>query len=130
MKMFMQLNLSTTATLGTEKNDRRREMAVVEKFKQESLYWLSATKSGRCREMAVSGGSTVSQYPLPSDLRAFQVEFTTLVGGLSRPLGTQFTINKVMIYECPLKVIHLKMMYHPDCFHTWHKCQPYIQKLQ
>ena len=38
MKMFMQLNLSTTATLGTEKNDRRREMAVVEKFKQESLY--------------------------------------------------------------------------------------------
>ena len=44
MKMFMQLNLSTTATLGTEKNDRRREVAVVEKFKQESLYWLSATK--------------------------------------------------------------------------------------
>ena len=38
MKMFMQLNLSTTATLGTEKNDRRREVAVVEKFKQESLY--------------------------------------------------------------------------------------------
>ena len=60
MKMFMQLNLSTTATLGTEKNDRRREVAVVEKFKQESLYCLSATKSGRCREMAVSGGSTVS----------------------------------------------------------------------
>ena len=60
MKMFMQLNLSTTATLGTEKNDRRREVAVVEKFKQESLYWLSATRSGRCREMAVSGSSTVS----------------------------------------------------------------------
>ena len=60
MKMFMQLNLSTTATLGTEKNDRRREVAVVEKFKQESLYCLSATESGRCREMAVSGGSTVS----------------------------------------------------------------------
>ena len=38
MKMFIQLNLSTTATLGTEKNDRRREVAVVEKFKQESLY--------------------------------------------------------------------------------------------
>ena len=60
MKMFIQLNLSATATLGTEKNDRRREVAVVEKFKQEPLYWLSATKSGRCREMAVSGGSTVS----------------------------------------------------------------------
>ena len=33
MKMLIQLNLSTTATLRTEKNDRRREVAVVEKVK-------------------------------------------------------------------------------------------------
>ena len=38
MKMLIQLNLSTTATLRTETNDRRREVAVVETFKQESLY--------------------------------------------------------------------------------------------
>ena len=34
-------------------------MAVVEKLKQESMYQLSAKKNGRCREVAVSGGSTV-----------------------------------------------------------------------
>ena len=34
-------------------------MAVVERFKQESMYELSAQKSGRCGELAVSGGSTV-----------------------------------------------------------------------
>ena len=36
-------------------------MAVVERLKQESMYELSAKKSGRCREVAVSGGSTVPQ---------------------------------------------------------------------
>ena len=35
-------------------------MAVVERIKQESMYGLSAKKSGRCREVAVSIGSTVS----------------------------------------------------------------------
>ena len=36
-------------------------VAVVERFKQELMYGLSAgaRKSGRCREVAVSGGSTV-----------------------------------------------------------------------
>ena len=36
-------------------------MAVVERFKQEVMYGLSAgtKKSGFCREVAVSGGSTV-----------------------------------------------------------------------
>ena len=38
-----------------------REVAVVERFKEESMYGLSAgiKKSGRCREVAVTGGSTV-----------------------------------------------------------------------
>ena len=40
-------------------------MAVVDRLKQESMYgiFLSAgtKKSGRCREMAVSGGSTVKK---------------------------------------------------------------------
>ena len=34
-------------------------MAVVERFKQESMNGLSAKKSDRCGEQAVSGGSTV-----------------------------------------------------------------------
>ena len=34
-------------------------MAIVERFKQESMYGLSAKKSGRCGEMTVSGDSTV-----------------------------------------------------------------------
>ena len=37
-------------------------MAVVERFKQESMYELSAKKSGHCREVAVSGGSTVVSF--------------------------------------------------------------------
>ena len=40
---------------------RCREVAVVERFKQELMYGLSAgtKKCGRCREVAVSGGSAV-----------------------------------------------------------------------
>ena len=40
-------------------------MAVVERFRQELMYGLSTgtKKSGRCREVAVSGGSTVHQSP-------------------------------------------------------------------
>ena len=34
-------------------------MAIVEKFKQVSMYGLSAQKSGRCKEVTVSGGWTV-----------------------------------------------------------------------
>ena len=34
-------------------------MTVLERFKQKSVYELSTTKSGRCREVAVTGGSTV-----------------------------------------------------------------------
>ena len=34
-------------------------MRVVERFEQDSVYGLSTKKSGRCREVAVSGGSTV-----------------------------------------------------------------------
>jgi len=44
MKVLIQLNLSITATLGAEKTGRRREVAVVERFKQESIYWLSTKK--------------------------------------------------------------------------------------
>ena len=34
-------------------------MAVGERFKQESMYGLSAKKGGHCREVAVTEGSTV-----------------------------------------------------------------------
>ena len=34
-------------------------MAAVERFKQESMYELSAKKCGHCGEVAVNGGSTV-----------------------------------------------------------------------
>ena len=36
-------------------------MAIVERFKQESMNGLSPKKSGHCREVAVSGGSTVER---------------------------------------------------------------------
>ena len=49
----IQLSLLTTATLGTEESGRCREVAAVERFKQESMYDLSAKKSGCRRETAV-----------------------------------------------------------------------------
>ena len=45
--------------LSAQKSGRCRGVAVVERFKQESVYGLSAQKSGRSREVAVIGGSTV-----------------------------------------------------------------------
>ena len=58
--MYVQLNLSTTATLGTEESGHCREVAVVERLKQEWIYGrLSAKKNGRCGEVAVSGGLNV-----------------------------------------------------------------------
>ena len=47
------------ATMGTEEIDRCKEVAIVERFKQESVYDLSAQKNGHCREVTVSGVSTV-----------------------------------------------------------------------
>ena len=47
------LNLSKTATFRREESHRCREMAIVETYKQESMYGLSAKKSGHCREVAV-----------------------------------------------------------------------------
>ena len=40
----MILNLSKTATLGTEESFHCREVAVVDRLKQESMYGLSAKK--------------------------------------------------------------------------------------
>ena len=59
--MCLRLNLSTTATLGIDESDRCREVAVVVSSKQELMYvlLLSSKKSGRCEEVAVSGGVTV-----------------------------------------------------------------------
>ena len=67
----IQLNLSTTAALGTKESGHCREVANVERFKQESMYRLYAIKSGCCREVAVakvafSGGSTVMIRPTKS----------------------------------------------------------------
>ena len=36
-----------------------KKVAVVERFKQESVYGVSIKKSGCCREMSVSGGWTL-----------------------------------------------------------------------
>ena len=41
---FLQLNVSTTASLGTEEKGHCREVAVVERLKQEWIYGLSAKK--------------------------------------------------------------------------------------
>ena len=40
----IQFNLSATVTLGTEESGHCREVAVVERLKQESMYGLSAKK--------------------------------------------------------------------------------------
>ena len=58
----LQLNLSTTATLETEESGHCKEVAIVERLKQERMYGLSATENGRCREVALSAGSTVHVY--------------------------------------------------------------------
>ena len=41
---IIQLNFSTTANLGTEESDRCGEVAIVERFKQETMYGLSGKK--------------------------------------------------------------------------------------
>ena len=51
--------LYCTATLGIEERGCCKEVAVVERFKQVSMYRLSA-KYGRCREVAVRRSSTVT----------------------------------------------------------------------
>ena len=55
----IQLNLSTTATLGTEASGHCRE--VLNKRQCMDFFCQKGPKeSGRCREVADSGGSTVS----------------------------------------------------------------------
>ena len=56
---IIQLNLSTTATMGTEKSGRGWEATILERFHQESMYGLSPAKSVYWREVAVSGSLTV-----------------------------------------------------------------------
>jgi len=41
---FLQLNVSTTATLGTDEKGHCREVALVERLKQEWMYGLSAPR--------------------------------------------------------------------------------------
>ena len=54
----IQLNLSTTATMGAEESGRCRE--VLDKSQCMNFSYAGTKKSGRCREVGVSGGSTVS----------------------------------------------------------------------
>ena len=59
----LQLSLSTTATLGTEESGYCREVAVVERLKQEWMYGLSAQKMTIVKgKVAVSGGSKVPHF--------------------------------------------------------------------
>ena len=51
VKSGVQLKFSKTATLGTEESGRCRV-----RFKQESMYGLSAKTNRRCREVAVREG--------------------------------------------------------------------------
>ena len=57
--MVVIQNLSIMASLGTEESGHCRQAAVAERFKQESIYGLSAQKIGHCREVPVSEGWTV-----------------------------------------------------------------------
>ena len=54
---LMQLKLSTTATLGTEKSGHcSREVVVVEAETTVNVRTIRLKKNGRCREVAVMGG--------------------------------------------------------------------------
>ena len=57
---------------------RCRELAVVERFKQEVMYGLSAgtEKSRRCEEVAVSRGSTVNFTQIEGHNSAYIVQST------------------------------------------------------
>ena len=57
--MVVIQNLSIMTSLGTEESGHCRQAAVAERFKQESMYGLSAQKIGHCREVPVSEGWTV-----------------------------------------------------------------------
>ena len=52
---IIQLNVLTTATLGTEQSGRGREVTVVEELSSRVNVWIVPPKSGHCREVAVSG---------------------------------------------------------------------------
>ena len=52
----IQLNPSTTDTLGTENSRRCRQLAVVERFKQEPMYETSAKNSGRKKKWPLLRG--------------------------------------------------------------------------
>ena len=49
------------ATLRTEESGCCREVAIVERFKQKSMFQLSAKTSGHCGEVVISRGSTVQE---------------------------------------------------------------------
>ena len=56
---LIQLKLSTAATLGTEKSGHCREMVAVEAETTVNVQTVRLKLSGRCREVAVIGGSSV-----------------------------------------------------------------------
>ena len=56
---IIQLNVLTTATLGTEQSGHGREVTVVEELSSRVNVWIVPPKSGHCREVAVSGSLTV-----------------------------------------------------------------------
>ena len=39
---------------------------------------------------------------------------------------SQSSLKPFTIHTKVINIIHLKIMYHPHFFQTWHKCQPYI----
>ena len=55
----LKLSLSTTATLGAVESGLCRQVAVVERFKRETMYGLSSEKSDRSRQVTV-----VERWPL------------------------------------------------------------------
>ena len=56
---FFSIYNSTVEPLHNGHLGDRQKVTVLERFKQKPVYGLSTTKSGRCRKVAVTGGSTV-----------------------------------------------------------------------
>ena len=79
-----------------------KKMAVVERFKQESMYDLSAEKSGRCREMAVIRGSTVTNLKLNQNQVSLKL-YTNAMGIIKQTPMSMFSAY-LLVYLSLTKV--------------------------
>ena len=80
--MMVQLNLYTMATWPLWPSGHGKEVAIAERFKQESMYGFFVRrdeKRGRCREVAVSRGSNVLNKTIDLSIHLVSVKFNNIL---------------------------------------------------